>query len=77
MHSIVARTALRRVAVAPVSRTIVVAKRYSSTEHDNDPEVSQVLQSRVNWCAHCALGSREGEAAQPQKGATQNVDTHS
>ena len=39
MYSIATRAAIRRAALAPVSRTLVVAKRYSSTEHGNDPEV--------------------------------------
>ena len=39
MYSIASRTALRRAALAPVSRTAMVSMRYSSTMHDNDPDV--------------------------------------
>ncbi|KIP08224.1 hypothetical protein PHLGIDRAFT_104622 [Phlebiopsis gigantea 11061_1 CR5-6] len=45
MHTLT-RTALKRVAVAPVSRTAAVSQRYSSTVHDNDPEVLEIEKQR-------------------------------
>ncbi|GJF00078.1 hypothetical protein PsYK624_163570 [Phanerochaete sordida] len=46
MYSLATRSALRRAAVAPVSRTAVVAQRYSSTMHENDPELLEVEKQR-------------------------------
>lgn len=39
MYALATRNALRRAAVAPVARTAAVAQRFSSTMHDNDPDV--------------------------------------
>ena len=39
MYSVAVRTAARRVAVAPISRSVVVGKRFTSTVHENDPKV--------------------------------------
>ncbi|KAK7690742.1 hypothetical protein QCA50_005841 [Cerrena zonata] len=45
MYSLATRSALRR-SIAPVSRVSAVAPRYSSTMHDNDPEVLEVEKQR-------------------------------
>ncbi|PSR71377.1 hypothetical protein PHLCEN_2v12753 [Hermanssonia centrifuga] len=46
MYSIATRTALRRAAIAPISRATVVARGYSSSGHDNDPEVLEREKDR-------------------------------
>ncbi|KAI0091200.1 hypothetical protein BDY19DRAFT_1046901 [Irpex rosettiformis] len=46
MYSIAVRNALRRAAVAPVSRTLIVGKRFTSTVNENDPEVIDLEKQR-------------------------------
>lgn len=46
MYALATRSALRRAVVAPVSRSAAVAQRYSSTMHENDPEVLEVEKQR-------------------------------
>ncbi|KAI0696245.1 hypothetical protein BC835DRAFT_874815 [Cytidiella melzeri] len=47
MYSLVTLSAARRAAVVvPVARTSVIAKRHSSTMHDNDPEVIEREKQR-------------------------------
>ncbi|CAL1716589.1 unnamed protein product [Somion occarium] len=45
MYSLATRSALKR-SVAPVSRVSVFVPRYSSTMHDNDPEVLELEKQR-------------------------------
>ncbi|EKM58393.1 uncharacterized protein PHACADRAFT_252678 [Phanerochaete carnosa HHB-10118-sp] len=46
MYSLATRSALRRAVAAPVSHSAAVAQRYSSTMHENDPEVLEVEKQR-------------------------------
>lgn len=63
MYSLATRTALRRATVAPVSRTAAMAQRYSSTVHENDPEVSSHVLCVYIHTQRFHIGPRGGEAA--------------
>ena len=77
MYSLATRSTLKR-SIAPVSRVSAATPRYSSTMHDNDPDVRipKKVPPWLGWLTMALSGSRDRETKEPQEDPTQNLLTH-